>query len=1238
MIKLYLSILLAVVYSLTVNAASLKILSPTEKEYILNRAEVRVAIFDRTTGDARTSPMTGEFYSLNLNYLKRVASELGLKLKFVEFDSAKDISKALDEQKVDLAVGFQHKNLNPEPVLYSKPFIESSVAYWTKSERTDIWEDSYRWVCVKGSIYCDILMQEGAQNITQTETFDGAIKSVMDDGNDAVLASYISLSEYLNQSDELLGTLHTPDWGGLVTAKIIANKQQYRLIKIINKIIDVIDQEAYIFTRNNPYLVTDMANIAYKVKNDNQSIVRYSFDDDTFPLLFRNSKGDLTGYLHDLLALIESRTGLKFQYVPEVEGETLVERLSRGDIDLIPYSLTAMSSLETVEFTDTLISFRYYAVSLLEQPDDVSEANGVLLAQSKEELGVKEQVFGSSATLYASPKDVLKALETGEIKRAYIREDIIDMIISSHADDEYFIDRKDFKTVNAVMAVSAHKPMLTSLLNSVVRTWDGNELQKIKNSYDPFNVVYGFDYRLLFQLLIGLAVAMAVTGIVIYLWLKNLNLQVIIKENDVRNSRIENKFLQSVIQQFPSQVFIHDEADELVLSSCNKYLTGECSACALKEENQQCTLILTQQERKNVRESGHYIKRNIDVVGCALDMRTIEYICKRVTANNQHYVLTIVNDITSKELQERELVAAKLKAEQAISIRDKFLASMSHELRTPIAGILGLLEIQMGRITDDEGKMLLSNVSASARQLNVLVNDILDFSKLEAQQLKLEKRDSMILRETGELLRIHLAAAHDKGLKFSYKFSPTKVNVISFDSLRYSQIVNNLVSNAIKFTDLGEIQVHVDVDDNVTRLCVMDTGCGMSKEQQERVFTPFVQADNSIARKYGGTGLGLSIVSELTELMGGTISLSSIQGLGTKVEVELPHELVSHYSNVFEDVYIQCDSRLPDVSTWLTMWYQPSQSNDELKQVLIRDQNQKDSSNNFDHIIELDDTLHGFKRTENSVVTLAARPFFPDLLFDTLLALEKPCEEALETQSIELIGKVLVVEDNPINQLVISKQLKSLGFEVDMVNNGAIAYEKLSFSPELYNLLITDCHMPVMDGFELVRKVREELPGGESLKIIGCTAEDSRSVHDRAELVGFDGMLYKPYGIERLRNGIERLLTRTVDIDEQEICNCWLSKFSKQEAIQMKQVFISTMSTDLEELTKIDVEPTHLRKIAHKVKGGALILGIDQLANLAKDVENNAESAHCDNLIELTDALIQSIKQHIQLTEQCEIG
>ncbi|RTZ17523.1 transporter substrate-binding domain-containing protein [Vibrio aquaticus] len=1216
------------------HAANLKILSPAEWSYISNRGEVRVAVFDEAGIDPNTPPLVGEFYNLNLNYLKRVSTELGIKLKFIEFQTVEDISLALESNQVDLAVGFNYDGQGFEPFISSHPFIKSSVAYWSLSETKDTTAPDFRWACVEDSIYCDVLSKQGFSNTTPTKTFENAISGVRRGDYDAVLASYISLSEYLNQSDELRGTLHTPEWGGLVNAHIVANKSQDKLIKIINKIIKLIEQESYLFTKNNPYHVADMANIAYRVKNEHQDLVRYSFDDDTFPLLFRDPQGQLSGYIHDLLALIESRTELRFQYVEPNGDYTLVEMLERGEIDLIPYSLKEMTSRETLDSTDTILSFRYYGVSLVDKPNYTAKIDGVLLASSKSKLGVKEQVFGNEMKMFTTPKTILRALEAGKIEKAYIREDIIDMIISSHADDDYVIDRKDFKTLNAVMAVSASKPLLTNLLNNVVRTWDGNELQKIKNSYDPFHVVYGVDYRDLTLILVGIIGVILLLAGLGYLWFKNLNLQMIIKENDAQASRLEKKFLQSVIEQFPAQVFIHNSQDDLLLSSCIKYRKGECSQCDLINRKD-ATNIVDRKQRQAVLQSDQTIQRTVDVTNCALDIETIEYTCKRITANNNDYVLTILNDISEKQKQERELIAAKQKAEEAISVREKFLASMSHELRTPIAGMSGLLEMLMGRITDGESRMLLSNISVSARQLNMLVNDILDFSKLEANQLKLDMRECSLLKATGDVLRTHMAAAQDKGLNLQYHFAPTNIETITFDTLRYAQIVNNLLSNAIKFTEKGDIQVDVSLDDTSIKMSVTDSGCGMSPQQVQHVFSPFVQADNSIARKYGGTGLGLSIVAQLVELMGGELNLSSIEGLGTRVDLQLPHQPIKRYKTNAVPLKVINRTQYPEINDWLSYWGFTNAEHSSTQTVLICD-DVNTPNQDFDSLIRICPTLFGFKQVFGNEHKLTGTPLFPDLLFETLSGLDKDEVYAQEQQNLTFNGRVLVAEDNPINQLVISKQLQELGVKADIVDDGAQALTQLKTYPDAYQLLITDCHMPVMDGYELVRQIRTSPSGYQNMVIIGCTAEDSRIAHDKAKQVGFDNILYKPYGIDKLRSVIEQSATVTSN----QVCKfvTWLEAFSEQEAETIAQVFIDSMLDDLNSLKKESISGTEARKLAHKVKGGASTLGITQLAETAHKVEREAEQVAKHALLPLVSSLVTAMEEQIEHAQRYQRG
>lgn len=1180
-----------------------------------------IAILNEKSRSEHKNFIYEDFYRLSI---ESIYEDINLGVRFVEFETVEEIKQALDTNFVDFALYPQLSTMLDDKYIYSNIISESSITYWTTQPLN---EEVSRWVCVTGSIYCEVLEKTGFEDIQYVKSFYAAIQSVLSKDRDAVLASYITLSSYLNASDELKGTLEVPEWGGVITTRLMANADKNKLIsKINNKIRNLYS--------SNPYYKMDLTNIDFKKNHRGPRVIKYSFNDDIFPLLFRDQNGNLTGYLYDILKLIESRTELRFEFVKKSKTNNLSEMLTLGEIDLIPYSLSLNDYAGVTTSTDTIISFRYYGVSLSSPDKKTKNIDGVLLAQSKEDLGIKKQIFGSDVLLYSSPKSILKGLELGDIEKAYIREDIIDIIASSDANDNYLIDRRDYKTVDAVMTVSIDNPLLMRLLNNSFKTWDDHEIQKIKNSYDPFNVVYGFDYQLVVKAILAFIVIIVIFGFLLYLWINNLNLQYIIKERDAKEFEIENKFLQSVITQFPSQVFIYNEVDDLLLSSCKNLKFGKCdgNGCQLRVGGVENKLLLNGEIRGRVLSTGESVKKTVDITNCTLGIDTVEYICKRVTANDKNYILTIINDISIDKQQERELILAKQKAEDAISTRDKFLASMSHELRTPIAGMVGLLEMLSNKTTDEEDRVLLSNVSSSARQLNVLVNDILDFSKLEAKQLKLDSRQCDILHETGEIVRIHQTVAHEKGLILKYYFAPTTIKIISFDSLRYGQILNNLLSNAIKFTEQGEVAINVRVDIDSLNISIIDSGCGMSSEQQKHIFSPFVQADNSIARKYGGTGLGLSIVSELTNLMGGKLAINSEEGVGTKVELMIRHEFVSEYSKTQHKLYLDDLSALPIVSTWLSVWGFTN-GDTSTNKVLICKDIPSSLSTAYMHSICLDSGTFGFKKINGNITTLSRMPFFPDLLLDTLTSISEPSKIRAVPVKTFFEGSVLVAEDNPINQLVIRKQLNTLGLDAHIFNNGAEALEALKSSNIHYHLLVTDCHMPIMDGFELVKKIREMSPKFDSLKIIGCTAEDSRLVHDTARLVGFDRVLYKPYGLDKLCSTIDDLF-----LYENKPNDYWLDLICEQEVTQLKQVFIKTMSDDLAELNQISEKPMLVKKLAHRIKGGASILGIESIVLAAKEVESKIETTCTVKIEALIDPLIRTIVQHIALAENYTRG
>ncbi|GAK82646.1 sensory box sensor histidine kinase [Vibrio ponticus] len=372
------------------------------------------------------------------------------------------------------------------------------------------------------------------------------------------------------------------------------------------------------------------------------------------------------------------------------------------------------------------------------------------------------------------------------------------------------------------------------------------------------------------------------------------------------------------------------------------------------------------------------------------------------------------------------------------------------------------------KVESEENVELLTNAQLSATRLRLLVNDILDISKIKANQFHLDVRNGNVYSELAPLLRTYESNADVKHLNFVLDWTPTVYVKAKLDWLRVTQIINNLLSNAVKFTHHGEVRVKVELNNSQLVVVVSDTGCGMNPDQLSNLFTPFAQGDVSITRKYGGTGLGMTIVKSIVDMMSGTLEVTSSEGVGTSMTVTLP---VSQTS-VFEIEEMCAYSEDLQVSAWLKAWGVESKEQTEAIQV-----------------------SGGWKN------------IYPDLILD---ALQKSNNQQLVDPVVrQFVGHVLVVDDDPINRLLFSKQFAKLGIQPVIKNDGVEAYQYIQEHIDKLNLVITDCHMPNLDGYELTRKIRQD-PISTHLPVVGCTAEDSKIVVEKAESAGMCSVLYKP--------------------------------------------------------------------------------------------------------------------------------
>ena len=512
--------------------------------------------------------------------------------------------------------------------------------------------------------------------------------------------------------------------------------------------------------------------------------------------------------------------------------------------------------------------------------------------------------------------------------------------------------------------------------------------------------------------------------------------------------------------------------------------------------------------------------------------------------------IAIRTDITESKRVEDNLVAATRVAEQANQAKDSFLATMSHEIRTPLTGMLGMLEVLSLSKLDTSQQDTLRAAWDSSRSLLRIVNDILDWSKIEAGHMQLEPQATSIPDLLQEVTNTYSRVASGKSLMLWHHSDVRLAHAYLVDSLRLSQILNNFVSNAIKFTHHGEVELRAELLEHSTgggriKLSVKDTGVGISEEAQQHLFKHYQQGSADTARMYGGTGLGLAISQRLSKLMNGTIEFLSEPGLGTTFSLILTLPVT-------------------DADT-----------------------------------VSVAGSLH------SDVYQGEVQPLFDN-------ADDAPW--------------VLAVDDHPINRELLANQIRLLGLRVETAENGHIA---LSLWREgRFAVVITDCHMPEMDGYTLVREMRR-IEAGQALAhtpVIAWTANALAEEEHLCKIAGMDELLIKPTGMTNLKKMLAKCLhlvetdaarhsavtpvaytgQKTMAIDFVE-----LSKIVPDITTQIRLLndFEAHMSADRIKLLGLlaQGDRTNVERTAHRMKGSSRMVGAMQLASVCAIIEQNAK-------------------------------
>ena len=757
-----------------------------------------------------------------------------------------------------------------------------------------------------------------------------------------------------------------------------------------------------------------------------------------------------------------------------------------------------------------------------------------------------------------------------------------------------------------------------------------------------------------------------------------------LREGEERYRTLFGKAGQAIyVIQDEKIIFPNPKAEELYGYSAEE-LGSRPFSCFIHEEDRK---LVSERHKKRPEGEGFPSSYPFRIIDKAENTKWVEINVTAFSWLDKPATLCFLTDI-SERMRAKTMEQEKIKAESASRAKSEFLANMSHEIRTPLNGIIGMAELATDTDLDDNQRNIFHTINAEANSLLGIINDILDFSKIEAGKFELEEIP-FDLRHTIEDVANSFAHRTDqKGLEFISFLSPDVPSRLIGDPGRLRQILTNLSGNALKFTREGEVYIEAKMAEDLgnkvkIHFLVKDTGIGIPKEKQAAIFESFTQADGSTTRKYGGTGLGTTISKQLVELMGGEISVESEEGKGstfffttvfakqtghkgtlTREEVDLSNLRVlvvdDNQTNRFIlKEYLESWGCLPVEATngkealsilkesialkepfdlLLTDFQMPEMSGFELAEEIRRINDSKkmpiivlsSAGMRGDAKICADIGIEGYlnkpvRRDDLHKAILLVLGLSKKRELDTS---PRPVTRHSVAEDFRKEVQILLVEDYPTNQQVAMRHLIKGGYQVDLAENGRQAVE--AYERKLYDLILMDIQMPVMDGYAATRKIREietrdmEQSSTQRIPIIAMTAHAIKGYREKSFEAGMDDFITKPLRRKKLLAIVAKW---TEEIDDNKIPHTSqkleigniqskvpmeyrraLEEFEGDETFLMEvlQGFLGKVREQIKTIRKAisDGDAEVVRREGHSIKGGAENLTADKLADIAFELEN----------------------------------